>query len=69
LLPVFEQGRITLPPSRIRTLHDGRTADVIRRLQEELLPFPVGTHNDLFDAIARVLDPDIQHLISVPESD
>jgi hypothetical protein len=70
LLPLFESGRITLPPSRMRTLHDGRTIDVIDAfIQEELLPFPVGTHDDLVDAIARVLDPDIQRLLKAPESD
>jgi len=68
LLPVFES--ITFPPSRMKTLHDGKTIDVIDAfIQEELLAFPVGQHDDLLDAIARVLDPDIKHLLRFPESD
>jgi hypothetical protein len=61
LVPYFEQGRFLLPPGRSYTGHDGKTYDLIHVLVEhELLRFPVSEHDDMLDAIARVLDEDLK---------
>jgi phage terminase large subunit-like protein len=61
LIPLFEQGRFILPPSLNYTGYDGKTLDLIHVLVEhELLQFPVSQHDDMMDAIARVLDDDLK---------
>jgi predicted phage terminase large subunit-like protein len=57
LIPWFEQGRIYMPPSMQKTNYEGRSVDVIRSfIDEEFIPFPVSAHDDMLDALARVLD-------------
>ena len=57
MLPYWEQGRFWLPPSIFKTDREGKTRDVIDEfLNEEYDPFPVGVHEDVFDAISRIED-------------
>ena len=57
LVPVFEQGRIYLPQMCIRTTHDKKTLDLTKVfIEEEYKTFPVGAHDDMLDALARILD-------------
>lgn len=57
LIPVFSDGKFYMPHRLMRTLHDGKTVDLIHVLiEEELLPWPVPVHDDLLDAIARIFD-------------
>jgi hypothetical protein len=58
LLPLFEQGRIYLPPTRFRTLYDKSTVNLIDAfVEEEYVAFPVGQHDDMLDCLARIEDP------------
>ena len=58
LMPLFEQGRIVLPPSRFRTLCDKSTVNLIDAfVEEEYLAFPVSQHDDMLDCLARIEDP------------
>lgn len=60
LIPVFSENRFYLPINIHRTLHDGKTAELVNVLiEEELLPWPVPVHDDLLDAIARIFDVEI----------
>jgi len=60
LIPWFEGGRIYLPPSLVKTNYEGREIDVIEAfVDEEFEPFPVAAHDDMLDAMARVLDSDL----------
>jgi predicted phage terminase large subunit-like protein len=60
LIPWFEQGRIYIPPSLTKTNYEGRTVDLVQSFtNDEYLPFPVGTHDDMLDALARFLDEDL----------
>ena len=60
LIPYFEQGRVWLPSSIHRTMHDGLTRELIQEFTEhELLAFPVGRHDDMIDALARLIEPDL----------
>jgi predicted phage terminase large subunit-like protein len=61
LIPLFEQGKVLLPHGRNYTGYDGKTHDLIEVLvEQELLQFPVSTHDDMLDAISRVLDDDMK---------
>lgn len=60
LIPYFEQRRIVLPRTLHYTGYDGRTNDLVHDfIEQELLGFPVGTHDDMLDALARLLEPDM----------
>jgi len=59
MLPVFEQGRIILPPTRFRTLYDKTTVNLIDAfVEEEYVAFPVAQHDDMLDCLARIEDPE-----------
>ncbi len=57
LVPIFEQKRIFLPAVCIRPRHDGKVVDLTKVfIEEEYKTFPVGAHDDMLDALARILD-------------
>tara|TARA_R110000868_G_scaffold103422_3_gene284773 strand:- start:587 stop:2116 length:1530 start_codon:yes stop_codon:yes gene_type:complete len=60
LMPMFEQGRIYMPES----LHVSDYQRVVRDLvhdfiEEEYVSFPVGSHDDMLDSLARIAEPDL----------
>lgn len=60
LIPYFEQGRIVLPRTCYRTDYEGKTNDLVADfVEQEFMGFPVGTHDDMLDALARLLEPDL----------
>jgi len=60
LLPLFEQGKIWLPESLHKTNYERVAVDLVRAfVEEEYVPFPVGLHDDMLDALARLLEPDL----------
>jgi predicted phage terminase large subunit-like protein len=60
LIPIFEQGRMYLPDSIFKTNYEGRLEDLIDIfINEEFLAFPVPAHDDMLDAMAWILDPNI----------
>lgn len=68
LMPLFEQARIHLPRSIHKTIYDGTTVNLIDVfIEEEYMAFPVGTHDDMLDALARIVDPDFS--VHWPKSD
>jgi predicted phage terminase large subunit-like protein len=57
LVPLFEQGQVYLPDSLIKTDYEGRAVDLVQAfIEEEYKPFPVALHDDLLDALSRILD-------------
>ena len=57
LIPVFEQGRMWLPHSVFKTDYEGKTQDLIEAfVTQEYESFPVSVHDDMLDAMARILD-------------
>lgn len=61
LVPVFEDGRMFLPEKLIRTNKRGETEDLVQVfIKEEYEPFPVGIHPDMFDSLARIIDPELK---------
>ncbi len=60
LIPIFEQGRYFLPYTCPQTDYEGQPYDATQVfLRDEYYPFPVLSHDDMFDCKARILDPDL----------
>ena len=60
MVPIFEAGRFYLPETLLKIDYEGRHVDLVSSfLDGEYRPFPVGLHDDLFDAISRVLDEEL----------
>lgn len=60
LLPYCEQLRIILPRTLHYTSYDGKTSDLVQDfIEQEVMGFPVGTHDDMLDALARLFEPDL----------
>lgn len=63
MLPWFEQGRFYLPKVLAYRDYEGISRDLITSfIEEEFVAFPVSVHDDMLDALARLLEPDL-HLI------
>ncbi len=61
LIPIFEQGRFYLPKSFHVTDYQKVVRDLVRDfVEEELVAFPVGIHDDALDALARIAEPDLK---------
>ena len=61
LIPVFEGGRMYLPAGIVNVDYEGRAYDpVVVFVDEEYRDFPVSLHDDMFDGLARIIDPDMQ---------
>jgi predicted phage terminase large subunit-like protein len=61
LVPLFEQGKIWLPETLNTTNWEGLVVDLVRAfIEEEYMAFPVGLHEDLLDALARMEEPDLR---------
>ena len=61
LIPLFEAGRIWLPESLHVTDWQRVPVDNVRSfIEEEYMAFPVGLHDDMMDALARIAEPDLK---------
>lgn len=59
LMPYFEQGRIFMPKTLIRTDYQKIPRDLIYDfIEEEFVAFPVPVHDDMLDSMSRLLEPD-----------
>ncbi|MCR4307145.1 MAG: hypothetical protein NUV80_01135, partial [Candidatus Berkelbacteria bacterium] len=60
LLPLFEAGRIWMPKSKFITDWQRVPVDLIQAfIEQEYMAFPVGLHDDMLDALARICEPDL----------
>ena len=58
LVPIFEQGLFYLPSSLIFIDAEGKSRNFVNEfVDEEYKAFPVSSHDDMLDCIARILDP------------
>ena len=61
LIPLFEQGHVYLRNSRNYTDYEGVTRNLIDVfVEEEYKAFPVMSHDDMLDCLARIVDPDLK---------
>lgn len=60
LIPSYEGGRWYLPRTLFKTDYEGINRDLVTGfVEEEYAPFPVALHDDMFDAMARIMDEDM----------
>ena len=58
LVPLFERGQVWFPESIHYTDHSGSTRDLVEDfVEQELLAFPVGKHDDMLDGLSRINEP------------
>lgn len=69
LVPKCESRMVYLPEGGlVRTNHEGQAVDLIRVFrEEEYLAFPVCAHDDMLDAMSRILDEEMQVSFPMPE--
>jgi predicted phage terminase large subunit-like protein len=61
LIPLFEAGRIWLPETLHVTDWQRVPVDNVRSfIEEEYMAFPVGLHDDMLDALARIAEPELK---------
>lgn len=61
LIPPFEQGKFYFPKSLHITDWQKITRDLVRDfVEEEFFPFPVSTHKDMLDSLARICEPELK---------
>lgn len=60
LIPLFENERVYLPRTCFYDTVGGERVELVKELVEnELVTFPVAKHDDMLDAFARLLEPDV----------
>lgn len=59
LVPYFQSGRIRMP-RHLMGLCEGQEVDLIRLFEAEYRSFPVAPHDDMIDALSRLLSPEVQ---------
>jgi predicted phage terminase large subunit-like protein len=60
LQPVFENRRFYMPRRLLFVSVEGKAVDFIQHLlNDEYKPFPVSAHDDMLDAISRIMDEDL----------
>ena len=60
LIPVFEQGRFYIPARLFFVDYQKHERDLVREfIDEEFVTFPVGSHDDMLDCFARIVDPEL----------
>jgi len=60
LIPLFENRRFFFPDTIWRTNYEGKSVELVQAfIEEEYKAFPVGLHDDMFDALSRILDPEM----------
>jgi predicted phage terminase large subunit-like protein len=68
LAPLFERGRFFLPRNLPFIDVEGRERDFVREfIEDEYLAFPVAAHDDMLDAISRIVDPDLKAAFPMEE--
>lgn len=68
LIPLFQEHKIYLPVRMEMRNTSGQTEDFVKTfVNEEFKAFPVGAHDDLMDALARICEPDLELLWPLPD--
>jgi len=60
LIPLFETNKFWFPQELMYTNTEGREFDLVNEfIETEYLSFPVGRHDDMLDALARIAEPNM----------
>lgn len=67
LVPVFEGGRFYMPRRLIFVDAEGKARDFVGEfIRDEYTSFPVSIHDDMFDDLSRIVDPDLHAQFPTP---
>jgi phage terminase large subunit-like protein len=70
LIPLFENKRIFMRRTRSYTDYEGITRNLIETfVEEEYKAFPVMSHDDMLDCLARIEDPEFKRLLRWPSAE
>lgn len=69
LIPIFQQGKIWMPKSMIRQMATGHQNDIMDDFRAEYASFPVGSHDDAMDCLARSQEPEIRRFLTAPRQE
>lgn len=70
LITPFEDGRIYMPKYLPYRTISGETVDLVQELVAEYETFPVGRHDDIMDAFARIMDDKLNAIFPrIPEGE
>lgn len=59
-VPIWEQGRVWLPETCVRTNYEGMQEDLVKIfVQDEYLAFPFCATFDMLDCFSRIIDPKV----------
>jgi predicted phage terminase large subunit-like protein len=68
MIPVFENGRFYLPRKLMFRDYEGKARDYVAEfLRDEYSAFPVATHDDMFDNLARIAEPQLGASFPTPK--
>ena len=60
LIPLFEQGKFYFPDTLYYTDSEGVPRDMVQAfIEEEMVAFPAGAHDDMLDSLARIAEPEL----------
>lgn len=60
LIPIFEQGKFYFPDTLYYTDSEGVPRDLVTTfVEEEMVSFPAGIHDDMLDSLARIAEPEL----------
>ena len=60
LIPLFEQGKVYFPDTMYYTDSEGVPRDLVTTfVEEEMVSFPAGIHDDMLDSLARIAEPEL----------
>lgn len=69
LIPAFQQGKLWMPQQMNRMMSDGHQRDIMQDFIQEYLAFPVASHDDAIDCLARSQEPEIRKFLVAPRQE
>ena len=66
LTPLFKEGRLYLPETCFKVNYEGRREDLVQIfIKQEYKAFPISSHDDMLDCLARITDSQVNILAPI----
>jgi predicted phage terminase large subunit-like protein len=70
LIPLFEQGKFYFPDTMYYTDSEGIPKELVNVfIEEEMIAFPAGAHDDMIDSLSRIAEPELSLVWPSPETE